>query len=124
MRLPSFYSALATVSQYKVMPAIRAYEVAADPTNALALEAAARRSGPADRGIVRLAGRQRVLRAQRFPAGWSAYFGLFAMVTAGRDQGDCRFERAAPAGHLRFAVAGLQAADQRLRPRQARHADR
>jgi hypothetical protein len=104
------HSALATVSQHKVMTAIRACEVAADPTNALALEAAARRSGPADGGIVRLAAIQRVLRTQRFPAGWCAHFGLFGMVTAGRDQGDCRFERAALAGHLRFAFAGLQAA--------------
>jgi hypothetical protein len=103
------HSALATVSQHKVMTAIRACEVAADPTNALALEAAVRRSGTAA-GIVRLAGIQRVLRAQRFPAGWSAHFGLFAMVTAGRDQGDCRFEQTALAEHLRFAVAGLQTA--------------
>jgi hypothetical protein len=106
------HSALGTVSQHKVMTAIRACEVAADPTNALALEAAVRRSGPAcpADGVMRLAGIQRVLRAQRFPAGWSAHFGLFAMVTAGRDQGDGRFERAALAEHLRFAVAGLSAA--------------
>jgi hypothetical protein len=51
-----------------------------------------------------------VARAQRFPAGWSAHFSLLAMVTAGRDQGSCRFEQAALAAHLRFAVAGLRAA--------------
>ena len=33
------------------------------------------------------------------------------MVTAGRDEGSLRFERAALAEHLRFAVAGLRAAD-------------
>jgi hypothetical protein len=106
------HSALGTVSQHKVMTAIRACEVAADPTNALALKAAVRRSGPAcpAGGAVRLAGIQRVLRAQRFPAGWSAHFGLFAMVTARHDQGESRFERAALAEHLRFAVAGLRAA--------------
>jgi len=113
------HSVLGTVSQHKVMTAIRACEVAADPTNALALEAAVRRAdaspdagpatGPAD-GSVRLAGMQRVLRAQRFPVGWSAHFGLFAMVTAGRDRGDHRFERAALAEHLRFGVAALRAA--------------
>ena len=103
------HSALGTVSQHKVMTAIRACEVAADPTNALALEAAIRRAGPAQ-GSVRLAAIQRVVRAQRFPAGWSAHFSLFAMVTAGRDTGNCRFEQAALAEHLRFAVAGLRAA--------------
>jgi hypothetical protein len=56
------HSALATVSQDKVVTAMRACEVAADPTNALALEAAARRlAEPA--GIVRLAAVQRVVRA-------------------------------------------------------------
>jgi hypothetical protein len=103
------HSALGTVSQHKVMTAIRACEVAADPTNALALEAAIRRAGPAQ-GNVRLAAIQRVVRAQPVPAGWSAHFGLFAMITAGRDSGNFRFEQAALAEHLRFAVAGLAAA--------------
>jgi len=103
------HSALATVSQHKVVTAIRACEVAADPTNALALEAAARRAR-ARSGVVRLAAVQRVVRAQRFPAGWAAHFGLFATVTAGRDQGSLRFERAALCEQLRFAVAALRAA--------------
>jgi hypothetical protein len=103
------HSALATVSQHKVVTAIRACEVMADPTNALALEAAVRRAGQ-PRETVRLAAVQRVVRAQRFPVGWSAHFGLFAMVTAGRDQGSGRFERAAVAEQLRFAVAALRAA--------------
>jgi hypothetical protein len=51
-----------------------------------------------------------VVRAQRFPDGWSAHFSLFAMVTAGRDTGSRLFEEAALAGHLRFAMAGLRAA--------------
>jgi hypothetical protein len=106
------HSVLGTVSQHKVVTAIRACEVAADATNALALEAAVRRASPAQ-GSVRLAAIQRVVRAQRFPAGWSAHFSLFAMVTAGRDKGSCRFEQAALAEHLRFAVAGLGAADLR-----------
>ncbi len=49
-------------------------------------------------------------RAQRFPARWSAHFSLFALVTAGRDEGSGRFEQAALAEHLCFAVAGLRAA--------------
>jgi hypothetical protein len=107
------HSALGTVSQHKVVTAVRACEVAADPTNALALEAAARRAGNGQEPVqdsVRLAAIQRVVRAQRFPDGWSAHFSLFAMVTAGRDTGSRRFEEAALAGHLRFAVAGLRAA--------------
>jgi hypothetical protein len=103
------HSALGTVSQHKIVTAIRACEVAADPSNALALAAAVRRaSSPA--GTVRLAAIQRVARAQRFAAGMSAHFSLFAMVTAGRDEGSCRFERAALAGQLRFAVAALATA--------------
>jgi hypothetical protein len=113
------HSALGTVSQHKIVTTIRACEVMADPTNALALEAAVRRANPAPgnpaqsspaRGRVCLAAIHRVVRAQRFPAGWSAHFSLFAMVTAGRDEGDRRFERAALAEHLRFAIAGLRAA--------------
>ena len=103
------HSALATVSQHKVVTAVRACEVAADPTNALALEAAVRRAGLRS-GVVRLAAVQRVVRAQRPPAGWAAHFGLFATVTAGRDQGSLRFELAALSEQLRFAVAALRAA--------------
>jgi hypothetical protein len=103
------HSVLATVSQHKVVTAIRACEVAADPTNALALEAATRRAHGRS-GVVRLAAVQRVVRAQRFPAGWAAHFGLFATVTAGRDQGSHRFELAALDEQLRFAVDALRAA--------------
>ena len=108
------HSALATVSQHKVVTAVRACEVAADPTNALALEAAVRRAGRIPSGTaretVRLAAVQRVVRAQRFPDGWAAHFGLVATVTAGRDQGSARFEQAALAEQLRFAVGALRAA--------------
>ncbi len=103
------HSALATVSQHKVVTAIRACEVAADPTNALALEAAVRRAGQPE-SIVRLAAIQRVVRAQRFPAGYSAHFGLFATVTAGRDRGGREFEQAAIIEQLRFGIAALRAA--------------
>ncbi len=103
------HSALATVSQHKVVTAIRACEVAADPTNALALEAAVRRAGEPQE-TVRLAAVQRVVRAQRFPDGWSAHFGLFATVTAGRDRGSRLFEEASIAEQLRFAAAALRTA--------------
>ena len=104
------HSVLDTVSQHKVLTTIRACEVAADPTSALALEAAARRRAQSQAGTVKLAGVQRVIRTQLFasPAA-DAHFSLFGLVTAGRDSGSYRFERAALAAHLRFAVAGLAA---------------
>jgi hypothetical protein len=104
------HSALGTVSQDKVLTTIRASEVAADPTNALALEASVRRRALDRATTVKLAGLQRVVRAQRFAsAGAAAHFTLFGLVTAGRDEGSYRFERSALAEHLRFAVAGLAA---------------
>jgi hypothetical protein len=69
-----------------------------------------RRGGGQSREVVRLAAVQRVVRAQRFPAGWAAHFGLFATVTAGRDRGSRLFEQAAITEQLRFAVAALRAA--------------
>ena len=104
------HAAVASVSQDNVLTTIRACEVAADPTSALALEAAVRRAR--DRtATVRLGGLQRVVRTQQpEQAGAPAHFGLFGLVTAGRDEGNYRFERRALAEHLRFAVASLAAA--------------
>ena len=107
------HSALGPVSQHKVVSTVRACEVAADPTNALALEAASRRARAqkttARLAPVRLAAVQRVVRAQQFPAGYSPHFGLLGLVTAGRDQGSLRFERSALTGQLRFAIRGVAA---------------
>jgi hypothetical protein len=103
------HSVLDTVSQHKIVTAMRGCEVAADPTSALTLEAALRRRrNPGE--IARLAGVQRVLRAQRFPAPYQAHFTLFGMVTAGRDTGGRRFEIKALTEHLRFAVDVLRGA--------------
>jgi len=114
------HSALGPVSQDKVVSTIRGTEVAADPTNALALEAAARRARargtpPADQAHsapVRLAAVQRVVRAQQLPdaPGFFAHFGLFALVTAGRDTGNLGFEQSALAGQLRIAIHGVSEA--------------
>ena len=104
------HSMLGGISQHRVVTAMRACEVAADATNALALEAAERRAR--DKGkLVRLAAVQRVARAQHFHApGAAAHFSLFGLVTAGRDQGSYQFEQDAVAEHVRFAVRGLAAA--------------
>lgn len=108
------HTAVATVDPRKIVATIRGSEVAADPTNALALEAAERRSralaaDPRSTTPVRLAATQRVVRAQFFDAvpGMLAHFQLFAMVTAGRDTGNRAFEKQHLVEHLRFAAATL-----------------
>jgi hypothetical protein len=107
------HSALGPVSQDKVVSTIRACEVAADPTNALALEAASRRARArttAERLVpIRLAAVQRVVRAQQPPdaPGFFAHFGLFGLVTAGRDTGSLQFEQSALTGQLRIAIRGV-----------------
>jgi hypothetical protein len=100
------HAATADIAQDRVVSTVRGTEVAADPTNALALEAGARRRS--DRaGVVRLAAIQRVVRAQRFEAAdaW-AHFTLFALLSTGRDRGGRTFEQEAFAEHLAIHVEG------------------
>jgi hypothetical protein len=110
------HSALAAVDPRNVIATIRRTEVAADPTNGLALEAAARRRGmldasPRSAEPVRLAASQRVTRAQLFEGPISfAHFQLLGAVTAGRDTGSHEFERTHLIEHLRLAVGGLSGA--------------
>jgi hypothetical protein len=107
------HSALGPVSQDKVITAMRACEVAADPTNALALEAAGRRlADPAS--PVRLASFQRVVRAQPTQPGFFPHFSLLGLVTAGRDPGGRAFERESVTAHLRAMTAGLAAGELRV----------
>jgi hypothetical protein len=104
---------LGGVDQSRVVSTVRSNEVAADPTNGLALEAALRRrkllrTDARSSDVVKLAASQRVLRAQRFEADRSfPHFQLFGMVSAGRDTGDLGFEREAVVEHIRFAVDGI-----------------
>ncbi|MEU9139307.1 hypothetical protein AB0D33_25675 [Streptomyces sp. NPDC048404] len=110
------HSAVATVDPRKVIATVRGSEVAADPTNALALEASLRRSqalaaDPRSSTPVRLAASQRVVRAQHFNApGMLAHFQIFGLVTAGRDTGNRSFEHQQLAEHVRFAARALAAA--------------
>ena len=110
------HSAVSTVDPRKVIATVRGSEVAADPTNALALEAAVRRAtalatDPRSSEQIRLAASQRVARAQHFGGpGMLAHFQLFGLVTAGRDTGSRSFEREQLPEHLRFAVRALTAA--------------
>ncbi|MGW4210169.1 hypothetical protein ACWEIJ_19420 [Lentzea sp. NPDC004789] len=94
-------SAVAEMDQNNVLSTIRGTEVAADATNALALEAAVRRQASTE--DVRLAAVQRVVRSQLFEgAGRFAHFTLFAAVSAGRDRGSLAFERRHFAEHVAF----------------------
>ncbi|GAA2276772.1 hypothetical protein GCM10010415_50820 [Streptomyces atrovirens] len=117
------HSAVATVDPRKVIATVRGSEVAADPTNALALEASHRRAlalaaDPRSNAPVRLAASQRVVRAQSFKGpGNLAHFQLFGLVTAGRDTGNRLFEHQHLTEHLRFAarvMAGIGAQDTRI----------
>lgn len=101
------HSVVAGIPQNNVVSTVRATEVAADPTNGLALEAARRRYTP-DAGDVRLAAVQRVVRAQRF-TGAAAHFSLFALVSAGRDTGNLAFERRHAAEQLRIWTDAMRA---------------
>ncbi|SDU76221.1 hypothetical protein [Jiangella alkaliphila] len=102
------HSVLSTVDQNKVVTTVRGTDVAADPTNALALEAAVRRRAAGPGEVVRLAAIQRVVRAQLVggPAMF-AHFSLFAQVTAGRDAGGRQFERTALAEQLAVLTSAL-----------------
>lgn len=110
------HSAVATVDPRKVIATVRGSEVAADPTNALALEASLRRSlalaeDPRSDVPVRLAASQRVIRAQHFNGpGMLAHFQIFGLVTAGRDTGNQSFEQQQLAEHLEFAARALATA--------------
>jgi hypothetical protein len=116
------HSVLGLVDQKRVISTIRQTEVAADPTNALALDAALRRRGllaSDGRSIerVRLAASQRVLRGQRWTdPNAESHFHIFALITAGRDAGHLAFERESALEHVRFAaLAMLHAGVQRVR---------
>ena len=110
------HSAIATVDQNNVVTSIRNTEVAADPTNALALEASVRRGAalkinPKSRDVVRLGASQRVVRAQHVSGpGRFAHFQLFGLVTAGRDDGGYAFEAASVSEHLKIHTRALSRA--------------
>ncbi len=108
------HSVVAGVHQDRVVTTVRGSEVAADPTNSLALEAAVRRrqlSNTEQReSVVRLATVERVVRAQRFSGSRSfAHFSLLGLVAAGRDTGNRSFELDALLSHLRAHIDAVQA---------------
>jgi hypothetical protein len=80
-------STFALTHQNRVLSALRATEVVADPTNVLALECALRLRGNHSSAI-HLATSHRVLRAQTVPnhPGFTQHFRLFALASAGDEQ--------------------------------------
>jgi hypothetical protein len=104
------HASLGPITQDWVVSTVRPNEVAADPTAALALEAAvqrrdssARRSDP-----VRLATIQRITRAQLYSSPDAfPHFSIFALVTAGRSQAGERFDDEALGEHLGVYVDAL-----------------
>lgn len=83
---------LGQIDQNNCLATVRGAEVMADPTTAAALECARRRRA-GERGTIRLCSRSRQLRLQPFDApGFSPHFGVFSLVTAGKDRGSLAFE--------------------------------
>ncbi|SBT39477.1 hypothetical protein [Micromonospora narathiwatensis] len=100
-------STVAPVSQNRIVTTLRGTEVVSDPTNALAVEAAARRRRQGRTGEVHLAAVHRVLRAQDFGPDASAHFRLFTLVSSARDAGSGRTEARLLRRHLAWWRAVL-----------------
>jgi len=108
-------SVVAQVDQNWAVTTARNTEVVSDSTNVLALECAVRRRellliNPKSSNQVHLAASHRLLRAQCYESSQSvAHFSLFALCSAGRDQGNLQFELAALRMHIRFYLTSLRA---------------
>lgn len=102
-------SVVGTVSQDKIVSAIRNTEVLADATNSLALHIAGlKKTNPAAAsGLMRFCTVHRHLRAQELKTKLhTAHFKIGCMVAAGRDTGNYRFESSQLKDQL-SAVCGL-----------------
>jgi hypothetical protein len=99
---------VAGVDQNNVLATARATKVVADPTVALALEAARRRRDGDD--VVRLCAAHRVLRQQAFEPPALQHFLVFALVTGARTRSDHRSEVEAIGEHVRGHLAIAEAA--------------
>jgi hypothetical protein len=101
-------SSVAAVSQDWSVATIRNTEVVSDPTNVLALECALRRKSSA--AAVNLAASHRVLRPQKFSGSHMvSHFRVFALASAGRDEGNRDFEVRELSRHASFYVRLLRA---------------
>jgi len=107
-------SSIATVNQDKVISASRNVEVTSDATNMLALEAALQRKNiiVEARNIlnqIHLSASHRIIRTQVFDnENFTPHFKLFNLCSAGRDQGDKRFEIGAAILHIEYYISLLK----------------
>jgi hypothetical protein len=101
-------SVLAGIDQNLVLATVRATEVVADPTVALALRGAWRRREAI--GVVRMCAAHRVLRQQPFEPPAAQHFLIFALVTGARSRSDHRTEVDAVGEHVRAHLAIVAAA--------------
>ncbi|GGG70002.1 hypothetical protein [Paenibacillus radicis (ex Gao et al. 2016)] len=90
-------SVFGCVNQYNVVSSVRGTETLSDPSNMLAIIIADKLKSKAATNILPLhyAATARVVRAQAFSGrGFSAHFGLFCMVSSGKDSGsyNCEIE--------------------------------
>jgi hypothetical protein len=108
-------SALADLDQNWAVSTVRNTEVVSDSTNVLALECAVQRRqllrvDPKSTQAIHLAASHRLLRAQQFSGPHHvSHFSIFALCSAGRDQGGLRFEVATLALHISFYLRALRA---------------
>lgn len=100
-------SSVAPTGQNRVLSALRATEVVADPTNVLALECALRMRGGAT--TIDLATSQRVIRTQPVPRkpGLSSHFRIFVLASAGVESRDHGTSHDALERHIRTMLAAL-----------------
>ena len=104
-------SAVATVSQNRILSTTRGVEVLSDGTNVLAVECALRRRATRREGAqVKLAASARVVRAQQFEGTRSfAHFRLLHLCSAGRDVGSSHFVFDALVEHVAIQLRALRA---------------
>jgi len=108
-------SVVSQVDQNWAVTTARNTEVVSDSTNVLALECSIRRrellrSHPKSSNPIHLAASHRLLRAQYYKSPESiAHFSSFALCSAGKDQGNLKFELSTLVLHVRFYLTALSA---------------
>ena len=94
------------VDQSNVVSAVRGTEILSDPTNMLAVIIAGRLKAKEmdNRTPLHYCTTARVLRAQKFPArkGYYSHFGVFCIVSSGKDKGSYTCEKDMFAKHLQY----------------------
>lgn len=100
-------SAMATVSQHKVLSSIRGTEVVADATNVLALQIASELQYANDKSkTIKYSTVHRHVRGQYFDnPNYSAHFAVFCMVSGGFDRGNYDFEMEQLEQHIKILLA-------------------